>query len=255
MDMNTSKLGIIAAMALAITACKRDADTPSPSGSSSTGTIKMAFAFRHGPDALNLNATYQDGAGHAIRFTKVKFYVSNIHALDDADNILGHFEETYLLVDASSTNNTFTLGTLAPSSVRAAELNLGLGAGVNNSDPITAEAPLNDPDMMWAWSASAGRMFLKLEGRVDMNSDGDVDDAADQDFRYHCLNLNNNLLREMQLQVNANVIAGGTTTIQTKVDLAVLVSGLDFVADPEDMNGGAPCAAAMNGLMAAISAL
>jgi hypothetical protein len=120
---------------------------------------------------------------------------------------------------------------------------------------MTAEAPLNDPDMMWAWSASAGRMFLKLEGRVDVNNDGDVDDADDRDFRYHALNLNNDLLREIEVHVHADVTAGSTATLATKVDLGVLVSGLDFVANSEDMNGAAPCFTAMDSLAVSISEL
>ncbi|MBL7945547.1 MAG: hypothetical protein JNN32_05740, partial [Flavobacteriales bacterium] len=80
--MNSKNLAIIATMALAITACKKDEEAPSPSNSTptpTTGTVNMGFNLFVGNDALDLNTLYQDGAGHAIRFTKVKFYVSNVH--------------------------------------------------------------------------------------------------------------------------------------------------------------------------------
>lgn len=256
--MNSKNLAIIATMALAITACKKDEEAPSPSNSTptpTTGTVNMGFNLFVGNDALDLNALYQDGAGHAIRFTKVKFYVSNVHVTDHDGNVLGHYEDKYILVDASNTSNTFTLGTLAPAEVHGAEITFGLAPEANNSDPLTAEAPLNDPDMMWAWSASAGRMFLKLEGRVDNNGDGDVDDAEDGEFMYHCLNLNGDLLREVHVHVHDDVTAGGTAVLNTKVDLGVLVSGLDLVMHPMAMDGGAQCVVAMDSLSTSISEL
>ncbi|MGV3636183.1 MAG: MbnP family protein [Flavobacteriales bacterium] len=256
--MNTKNLAILAGLALAISACKKDEEAPAPSNTTPTptnGTIDMAFNLYVGDEALDMNALYQDGAGHAIRFTKTKFYVSNVHVTDHDGNVLGHFEDTYILVDASNASNTFTLGTLAPAAVHGAEITLGLAPEVNNSDPLTAEDPLNDPDMMWAWSASAGRMFLKLEGRVDRNNDGDVDDAEDGEFLYHCLNLSGDLLREIHVHVHDEVTAGGTALLNTKVDLGVLVSGLDFVTHPEAMDGGAQCVVAMDSLATSFSEL
>lgn len=253
--MTSTKLAILAALAIAFTACKKDEEAPAPSGGSTTpttGTVKMAFNLYNGDSPLDLNALYQDGAGHAIQFSKVKFYVSNVHLTDHADNVLGHYEDTYILVDAANADNTFTLGTLAPAEVHHAEITLGLGPDVNNTDPLTVDAPLNDPDMMWMWSADAGRMFLKLEGRVDQNGDGVIDDS-DLNFTYHCLNLNGDLLREIEVHVHADVTAGATATLHTKVDLGVLVSGLDLLTNPEAMDGGANCALAMDSLATSIS--
>jgi len=252
--MNTRTVVLIASVAFAITACKKDEEAPTPTPATPTqGTVNMGFNLYVGTTMLNLNSLYQDGAGHAIRFAKAKFYVSNVHLTDHTDNVLGHFEDAYILVDASNTSNTFTLGALSPAEVHGAEITLGLGPDVNNSDPMTAAAPLNDPDMMWSWSTSAGRMFLKLEGRVDANGDGDVDDAEDVDFRYHCLNLNDDLLREIHVHVHADVTSGATATLNTKVDLGVLVSGLDLLLHPEAMDGGAQCVLAMDSLATSIS--
>lgn len=252
--MTSTKLATLAAMAIAFTACKKDEEAPPSGGGTAptTGTVDMAFDLYHGDDVLDLNTLYQDGAGHVIRFDKVKFYVSNVHLSDHADNVLGHYEDVYILVDAANADNTFTLGSLSPAEIHHAEITLGLGPDVNNSDPMTVEAPLNDPDMMWMWSADAGRMFLKLEGRVDQNGDGVIDDS-DLNFAYHCLNLNNDLLREIEVHVHADVTAGATATLHTKVDLGVLVSGLDLLNNPEAMDGGTQCVLAMDSLATSIS--
>ncbi|MBL7952972.1 MAG: hypothetical protein JNM62_14785 [Flavobacteriales bacterium] len=254
--MTSTKLAILASMAIAFTACKKDEEAPAPSGGGTaptTGTAEISFNLYHGTVPFDLAALYNDGSGHAIRFSKVKFYVSNVHLTDHVDNVLAHFEDTYILVDAANADNTFTLGPLDPAEVHHAEITLGLGPEVNNTDPLTVEAPLNDPDMMWAWSTSAGRMFLKMEGRVDANGDGDVEDVEDVDFMYHCLNLNNDLLREVEVHVHADVAAGATATLNTKVDLQVLLSSLNLIAYPEAMDGGAQCALAMDSLATSIS--
>lgn len=252
--MNFKALTSMAFMGLAITACKKDEEVPPPPSTptSTPGTVNMAFNLYNGDSPLDLDALYQDGFGHAIKFSKVKFYVSNVHLTDHADNVLGHFEDSYILVDAANADNTFALGSLNPAEVHHAQITLGLGPDVNNTDPLTVGAPLNDPDMMWLWNASAGRMFLKLEGRVDQNGDGLIDDS-DVNFTYHCLNLNNDLLREIEVHVHANVTAGATATLHTKVDLGVLVSGLDLLTNPEAMDGGASCVLAMDSLATSIS--
>lgn len=255
--MNSRNFAIMAALAIAFTGCKKDEEAPPPAGGGTTpaqGTVRMAFNLYHGAEVFHLDSIYHDGAGHAIKFNKVKFYVSNVHVSDHADNVLGHFEDTYILVDAANAENTFTLGAIAPAEVHHAEITLGLGPDVNNTDPMTVEAPLNDPDMMWLWNAEAGRMFLKMEGRVDQNNNGLIDDD-DLNFVYHCLNLNNDLLREIEVHVHADVASGATATLNTKVDLGVVVSGLDLLTNPEATNGGPQCALAMDSLATSISEL
>jgi hypothetical protein len=50
-------------------------------------------------------------------------------------------------------------------------------------------------------------------------------------------------------------MAGGTSTLSTKVDLGVVVSGLDLLMNPEAMDGGSQCVLAMDSLAASISEL
>jgi hypothetical protein len=126
--MNTKNLGIIATMASPSQRARRMRRHQAPSNSTptpTTGTVNMAFNLYVGNNVLDMNTLYQDGAGHAIRFTKTKFYVSNVHLTDHDGNVLGHYEDKYILVDAANASNTFTLGTLAPAEVHGAEITLG----------------------------------------------------------------------------------------------------------------------------------
>lgn len=254
--MSFKNLTLLALLAIVATSCKKDDEAPpsNPGGGGSTttqGTVRLEFTFVHGEDAFALGQTYQDGAGNNVRFSKLKFYVSDIHLSDDSGTEVAEFHDTYLLVDASATTNLFTLGMIDPVHVHEAHLALGLESAVNHADPLTAEAPLNDPDMHWSWNPTQGYKFLNMEGKVDGNADGDFDDAEDVEFTYHCAT--DDLLRETHVHIHAEVPAGGTETMPAQVDVGVLISGLDMLANPMAMGGGAENVIAMDSLVTAIS--
>ncbi|MCB0763955.1 MAG: MbnP family protein [Flavobacteriales bacterium] len=249
--MNSKNLLLLASMAIAITACKKDDDpapTPAPAGNN-TATVKMAFTFMNGTAPFDMNASYQDGAGHAFRFSGLKFYVSDIHLTDDGGATVGEFHDTYLLVDAGGTND-FTLGAISAAHIHEAHFALGLESAVNHADPLAAEYPLNVPDMHWSWNPTAGYKFLLIEGKVDGNSDGDYDDAEDLDVQYHCAT--DAMFRETHEHIHADADAGTTVTLQAKVDVGVIISGLDLLANPTAHGGGANNALAMDSLVTAI---
>ena len=64
---------------------------------------------------------------------------------------------------------------------------------------------------------------------------------------YYCLN-NPDLLREAHAFWHAEETAGGTVSMNVKVDMAVLVSGLDFLMDPAAMDAGLDRMEAMDSL-------
>jgi hypothetical protein len=257
--MDLSKLGLLAMIALSLAACKKDehqhADpTPAPTPTPTTGTVKLGFSFVHGANAFNLNNTYQDAAGNNVRFDKVKFYASNFHISDDAGAEVGHFHDTYLLLDAAATSNVFTLGTINPAHVHEVEFTLGLDGETNHADPTLAEAPLNIPDMHWSWNPTAGYKFLNMEGHVDTNGDGDFDDATDGTFTYHCAT--DALARPAMVMAHADVIAGGTVTVLANVDMAVVLQAMNVTANPmPSMGGNSVNGGLMNALVTAIDGM
>jgi hypothetical protein len=254
--MNLSKLGLLAMIALSVTACKKDEEetpAPTPTPTPTTGTVKLGFTFSHGTNPFNINSTYQDGAGNTIRFDKVKFYASNFHLSDDAGAEVGHFHDTFLLIDGAAASNVFTLGTVNPAHVHEVEFTLGLDAETNHADPTVAEAPLNIPEMHWSWNPTAGYKFLNMEGHVDLNGDGDVDDAEDGTFTYHCAT--DAMARTAMVDAHMDVVAGGTVTIQAQVNMAVVLQSVNLAANSVAMGGGPNNAAAMNALVNAISGM
>lgn len=249
--MRTNVLTLLASLAL-ITACKRETDdepppvTPDPT----TGTVEMSFAFVSGDDAFDMDATYQDGAGNHLRFDNIKFYVSDIHLSDDDDNEVAAFDGTVLLVDASAANNVFALGEMSPVHVHEAHIALGLDSELNHADPTVAPYPLNVAGMHWDWNPAAGYKFLVFDGMIDGNVDGDFNDTEDIPFLYHCAT--DALLRETHVHIHANVTAGTTATLEAKVDVAVLLSGLNLLTNPVAMGADVNTTTAMDSLVVAI---
>lgn len=251
--MNMHTLALMAALALTVASCKRDEEedpTPTPTPNPTTGTVNMSFTFLNGTDPYDINTTVQDGAGHNVRFNTLKFYASDFHLSDDLDAEVAEFHETVLLVDASATSNEFPLGTMSPAHVHEAHISLGLDSELNHADPTLAEYPLNVPGMHWDWNPAAGYKFLVMEGHVDGNSDGDFDDAEDLAITYHCAT--DALLRETHVHIHADVDAGTTVTMQASVDVAKIISGLDFLGTPMAMGGDPAGITAMDSLAVAI---
>jgi hypothetical protein len=250
--MNPKYLAILAALPIAFTACKKDEDTPAPTPVPTTAAMKLSFNFVSGIVPFNINNMYTDGAGNAIRFSTLKFYVSDVHLMDDDDNVVGEFHDSYLLVDGASSSNVFDLGAMNAGHVHMINFSLGLDSPTNHADPLTAAYPLNIPGMHWSWDPSAGYKFLNMEGLVDGNGDGDVDDTEDVPFTYHCVT--DALLREDSFHQHEDVAGGATVTLAAKVDVNMLLMGMDLLSASVAMGGGPNNQAAMNNLVMAIDA-
>lgn len=252
--MKYSKWAIMAALTLTFVACKKDddEDDTTPTTNPTTGTVKANFTFMNGSSAFNMNDAVMDGAGHNVQFSLLKFYMSDFHLVDDADNTVGEFHESVILLDASTTNE-FTLGSMSPGHVHEAHVALGLDSATNHADPLTADYPLNVAGMHWSWNPSLGYKFLAMEGHVDGNGDGDFVDAEDVAFTYHCAT--DALLRETEFHVHQDVTVGNTMTMNATVDVAKIISGLDMLLNSTAMGATPANVTAMDSLAVSIDGM
>lgn len=249
--MNTKQLmAAMALTALTITACKKDSEEPAPPTVSTTANVSLEFRFVNGENGYTLDTLLADSLGHAIKVSSAKFYVSAIHAENDDDVIVGDWDDAFLLVDASATTNTFSIGTMsAPAHIHQFHFDIGLDSTTNHADPTLAEAPLNDATMHWAWNTAAGYKFLLLEGRVDDDGDGVVD-GSDPEFVYHCAT--DALLSEAHAHQHHDVTSGENYSAPVLVNMALLFAGIDVVATPNAMGGEAVNVRVISNLAGAI---
>lgn len=256
--MQFNKLSLAAFAALALVACKKEdpAPTPPAPAPSTQGSVRLSLEFTKGMMPFDFNAAHTDGAGNTIRLTTLKFYLSGAHLMDDGMATVAEFNSTYMLVDAAATSNMFTLGNVNAGHIHELQITMGLDSVTNYADPLNAAFPLNIPGMHWSWNPTAGYKFLNLEGYVDVNNNGVLDTGIDTPFQYHCAqNLSQGVaapvLRHDDVHVHADLVAGGTLTIETKVDVIALLNGVDLLATPVAMGNGAGNQLLMNNLVTA----
>ncbi|HPF90618.1 MAG: hypothetical protein H6590_04125 [Flavobacteriales bacterium] len=249
--MNFKALTSMAFMALAITACKKDEEV-APTNNGGTGTpttasVKLSYSFVNGATAFDPDTSVIHSAGRTVRITKLKFYAHDFHLTDDADVTVGEFHDKIVLVDALNGSNQFDLGTMAPEHVHNVELAFGLDSASSYGypDQVAAPAPLNESDMTWAWSTSAGRIFIKLEGTMN-------DGSGDVPFQYHAIGAALDPLMG-HYHIHQEVTAGSTFTIGLKLDLSTLVSNLAL--DNMYHNDGAQTQLLLANLVAATTPL
>lgn len=250
--MKTNKITLLlAALFLASTSCKRDEDPPPADQppTNYTATIEMEFGFHYGVNDFDMNTTYNDGAGHAVQFTAIKFFVSDIHFHDDADVEVVAFHDTVLLLDGTIPEITYTLGSVTGTHIHAGEFSLGLESALNHADPASAAAPLNDLSMHTG-SMTDGYFFLLVEGRVDDDGDGTVD-ASDPTFSYHCST--DALLGEDEVEYHADITAGATISKHIEVQVDLLMTGIDALATPIGVGADAVNVSLMQNLATAIT--
>jgi uncharacterized repeat protein (TIGR04052 family) len=118
-----------------------------------------------------------------VSMTDLRFYVYDLHltAADDSEHSLslgpdGAFQQSGLaFVDLENgagdcqngtevTHGTIA-GTVAAGDYRGLSFTLGVPFDRNHADPLTARAPLGDPDMHWHWRG--GYKFLRAGFRTE----------------------------------------------------------------------------------------
>ncbi|MBS1580823.1 MAG: hypothetical protein JST66_01350 [Bacteroidetes bacterium] len=236
-----------AALLVLATGCKKDKEPEPTPSDSTTATFRLGIGFHWQGDDFDIANTYADGAGNAIKFTAVRFYLSETH-LNNGASTIADFHHSFILADAAE-EGEYTIGTVPAGSYDELGIVIGLDSATNHADPTLAEAPLNDPDMHWSWNPEVGYKFLVLEGRIDDDGNGVVDDN-DPVFTYHCAT--DDALRNITLPFNASAAAGGILEGHMEVRMNVIVSGVDMLTTQSGMGYEAINAQLMDNLTTAL---
>lgn len=245
------QLILLALLALAFAGCKKDEEEPDTHDHGPTNaTFKIEYGFHWGAGDFDLAGTYADGAAtpHAVKFTTVKFFIGHPE-LYNAGTEVAHYHDLYRLFDATTPEGEMSIGAMAASTVTELRFTVGLDSAANHGDPTLAAAPLNDASMHWNWNPDQGYKFLVLEGRVDDDGNGVVDDT-DPEFMYHCAT--DEALRDVALAFSGSVAVGGTLAPHMEIMMDQLVTGIDLLASPMGMGYDPAVAQLMDNLANAL---
>lgn len=195
-------------------------------------TLSIKFNINVGTVPLVYNTNYTVG-GYTVQYTDFRFYISQPVFSSGADMI--YFNDAYFLGDASSTNNTFVVGDLGKRTIDGIAFGFGVDSSRNTQNGSKAvpafsygvDHPLSSGyNMYWSWNP--GYIWMKLEGRMDSNADGDFADAnevfslhtgIDPAYRF--------ISRTFVFSMN-----DAPKTVQVDMDVARFFDGYDFIANP-----------------------
>lgn len=174
-------------------------------------------------EALTLNQDVMRN-GQSLRFTEISFYISDVHVLQgntksnpQSINLIKNGQGRFWVVLPQSINpDTFYFSLGVPSSFNDSSGSLAKPAWqYGDENPLSAAQ-----NMYWSWKP--GYIFMKLEGRIDLDGDAQYISAGET-FSIHT-GLNS-LLRTISLANPSNQIA---PKYALKMDLARLFDGYDL---------------------------
>ena len=162
--------------------------------------------------------------GTKITFSLFQYYISNIVSFDDTDLSNLSFHDTYLLVKPTETQ--YALGQTFNDYTSFLRFDLGIDAATNAQSSADfaawpADHPLaaQSPAMHWNWNL--GYIFFKIEGKVDSDGDGTVD----QDFIYHVGT--DNMKRAVAIIIDED-LDEANKVYSIQLDLEKVLNGIDF---------------------------
>lgn len=227
--------------------CKRESVEPDEVH---TVDLRLKFVFTYGTHDYELGSEYNDVTGRLYRVEDIRFLLSEFDVVDDFESVLADYGDRVLLVNAAATEESHPLGQLTAAHAHQTRFRIGLPAALNDADPSTAEAPLNDATMHWRSGSDEGYWFCILSGRMDTDNNGAIDDA-DGMFNYRCGT--DALARTGWAIMHTELPDGGSFTVEVPVDVERLVAHLDLGAMPEALGGTALNVQLMDSLSACFS--
>jgi hypothetical protein len=162
MNLKNQIIAIIAiSTATFFTACKKNTV-------SGNGSIKLEFENLANGNALNYNTDYTNDKGETMRFSKFKYYISNISfAKADGSIYTVPKDQSYFLVDQDVVSSqTITIPNVPAGDYNKVNFMIGVDSAKSTVslvertgvlDPVTGGA-----DMYWDWNS--GYIFVKAEG-------------------------------------------------------------------------------------------
>lgn len=244
-----------ATVLLAVSGCKKDSTEPPASADPTpiTVTLNMNWMLMNGTTMFTAGTTVlNDSLGHALKLDSVRFFVSEIHALNDDHQAIGHFEDAYQLVNSGQAGNFFAVGTMTTteSEIHSFTFDLGLDATANAGNPATAAPPLNDASMHFTGAFySMGYKIVEVSGHADLDGNGTFETA----LHFECGM--NDALTPVEVHVHHDITNGEVYSPMIHADLGTLFNGINLAATPTGDMHSAQSMRLISNLAAGITAM
>jgi hypothetical protein len=232
------------ALSLSLVSCE-DKDEPPTTPTETKVTPKLMYNYNFGASDFSLGQYYALATGEQVKFDIATFYISMPTILDDA-NVATPLTPEYIIVRPGDGATTFD----AIEAVQADRFvfNLGIDEATNTENGANGVQPSDFTDpanplapqvegMYWAWAS--GYIFIKLEGNIDYDGDG----QADATFKYH-LGLND-LLQVKDEMLQNSMTAGENFDMTMTINLQEVFTNVDINSELLTMSMGGGAAKAL----------
>lgn len=209
--------------------------------------VRLSLELMAGAAPYGLMRPMFDGAGHVVRFTTVKGYISGIHLHDDDNAIVADLSEHVVMFDGASPYVEMPLGNVPAQHIHDLHFVAGLDREHGPSTAYPQGHPLHDVSMLA--NGGFGRSHLLLEGFADLDGDGGLS-AGDAHFQYRISA--SELIAERHVHLHADPVAGGELLLPLYLDLHMLLFGVDVLDSPQIDDAHPHARILMNNLATAV---
>ncbi len=210
------------------------------------GPVRLSLEVRNGSIPFVLGTQTQDGAGNTIYITAFACYLSQVAFHDDSDVVVADYPASMILLDGSIPKMDHALGNMSNGHVHDIWFTAGTGLQPDAVDDCTA------PDAQSMRDPQGNSIHLLMKGFVDRNGNGMFDSGADVPFEVRPSGPN--ALRRRHFHLHADMVEGKPLSLGVKVDVRLILLGVDLLAEPV-VTGDHPTAmAVMNNFATAVSA-
>lgn len=208
-------LAIIFLSSLVLTSCRKDdKDEPVSSNPKTTASVYLEMNYMFGDDMMMLDKPFLLPNDTLVKITRADLYISGLALTTsmDGNSPDSVFENNIQFISQSNPEMELYLGELTPALIpetyHRLKLSTGLDAETNSlseadftSYPSTHPLGVKVPSMHWTWNA--GYIFMAVEGVVDSNNDGVIDEM-DEVFMHHIGG--NNAFKDVMLGMSHPVL-------------------------------------------------
>ncbi|MDE2771948.1 MAG: hypothetical protein OXI44_12405 [Bacteroidota bacterium] len=239
-----NSLFMVAAVLLLLAGC----DSSATMNGSTNLTLNLKPEVNGSELSARSSATY-DVNGATISFTSARMYLSEITLLEsesisyttdgehitvpaknDEDEDISHtVRDKIVLVKQDAGVNLYDLGAWPSGEYEGIRFKVGIAGTTNRIDPsqVPAEHPLSkqsDRNNHWNWNA--GYLFLRIDGKVDVDNDGTPDD----DWAVHLGT--ERFLKEVTLMQNFTLEEDSDATLDISINYGAFLENVDLT-DPD----------------------
>ncbi len=173
-------ISLITIASLILFSCKKDDENNVPpiEETSKFGSIKIMVDSRMKSKSedmadILLDSAYITGNGDTVRFSKFKYFISNLKLINASGDTLA-IPESYHLIQASNNEYTtkITLDSVPVDMYEGIIYTLGLDAKANLDETIIEGDLDPNTDMSWNWQV--GYKFINIEGTYSGDTKGNI---------------------------------------------------------------------------------